>query len=131
MFTDCAVLEGGYINDKRNGQGKLTLINGDIYEGGWISGRKWLWKMYICADCTIYIGNWKDDSRHGQGDIDDEKNGKGKCLYANRTVYEGGYIDYKRNDQGKYIYASRTVYEGGWKDVFINGQGKYKYAVGG
>ena len=30
--------EGGWLNDKRHGQGKYTWADGDFYEGEWVAG---------------------------------------------------------------------------------------------
>jgi hypothetical protein len=44
------------------------------------------------------------------------KNGKGKMIYTNGDIYEGGFIDGMPNGKGKYTFSKDGVYEGEWKD---------------
>jgi hypothetical protein len=100
--------------------GKMTYVNGDVYEGKWsFIERQGKGKMtYI--DGNIYEGEWRDDNIEG----------KGKMTYASGDIYDGQWDSNKRKGKGKMTYASGDVYEGDWVNDERHGKGKMTYVNG-
>ncbi|OAE25740.1 hypothetical protein AXG93_4368s2000 [Marchantia polymorpha subsp. ruderalis] len=75
------VYYGEWANDKRNGVGTLTLVNGNVYQGHWIDDLKHgLGVFYYKDKESKYEGLWKDDvpvcgtySRNVRFDDDEDK----------------------------------------------------------
>lgn len=40
-YSDGRVYEGSWVNDERNGRGKMTYSDGSVYNGYWSDGQKW------------------------------------------------------------------------------------------
>ena len=56
------------MNNKPHGKGRYTWLNGEVYEGEWISGCKngfGIWKGIRSND--QYLGEWKDNKAWGYG----------------------------------------------------------------
>jgi hypothetical protein len=100
---------------------------------------------YTSDDNTLtYNGSWVNNDRDGKGKCEfadgsiyegewksDNKNGQGKMTYKDGSTYEGGWINDKREGKGKYIDKSEgATYEGDWKYDKKNGQGKMTYKDG-
>ena len=111
---------GGLKDDKREGQGVYTSVDGTSYVGGWKDNKREGQGTYTYADGTSYEGGWKGGNMSGQG----------KITYADGTSYEGEWKNGKKDGQGTYTYANRASYVGGWKDDKREGQGKITYADG-
>ena len=83
------------INDKqiRDGKGKMTYKNGDVYDG-----------------------EWKNNEKHGKGTMTYGKDGDVHKKYIN-GVYEGDWINDQKWGKGKMTYTKndrKSVYEGKW-----------------
>ena len=102
-----------YINNQKNGKGKL-----------------------IVPDQFIYEGNFKDDLFDGYGEYKSKqynyfgyyscgkKSGKGKEINLIKNIeYEGDFKDDKRNGFGKEKNPDGTIYIGEFKDNQKHGQG--------
>lgn len=62
-----------------------------------------------------YAGEWEGDKQHGRG----------KCIYADGSVYDGDWKEGVRCGQGKITHGAFS-YEGGWVDDRPDGQGMCK-----
>jgi len=89
---------GEYIIEKgkqiRNGKGKMTYKNGDVYDG-----------------------EWKNNEKHGKGKMTYGKDGDVHKKYKN-GVYEGHWINDQKWGEGKMTYTKNgreRVWEGPWK----------------
>ena len=52
----------------QNGKGKMLYANGDLYEGGWVNDKKEGYgKLKIIINGIEYVGNFKSDKFHGEG----------------------------------------------------------------
>ena len=104
---------GKYINNKRNGQGKL-----------------------IQSDPSFYEGNFKNDLYDGNGYFQNKnyiykgeflggkKNGKGKLEnLINKTIYEGEFKNDMKNGYGIETYNDGSIYKGNFKDEMKEGNG--------
>jgi hypothetical protein len=62
-----------------------------------------------------------------------QRDGRGKLIYSNGSIYEGYWKDGKKQGRGRMIYGDGTVYEGEWADdkcegyaqIFHQGNSKY------
>ena len=64
---------------KANGQGTMTYVNGDKYEGQFTDDKANGHGTYLYANGDTYEGEFKDDEKHGQGTM----------MYANGNKYTG------------------------------------------
>lgn len=103
--------EGGFINDKYHGEGILTNENGYVYKGefsdGMMNGKGTLYMGYN----NYYEGMWKNNSKCGVG----------KEVYPDGTVYEGCFEDNKKHNKGRLIKPNSDVYEGEFNNDVMHG----------
>lgn len=59
-----------------------------------------------------------------------ERNGRGKHITANGTVYEGNWVGDKMNGFGKLEHPSGATYEGDFVNNQFHGEGKYTWPNG-
>ena len=151
---------GGYKDDKRNGQGTYTYVDGTIEEGIWKDGdlqytqapackgsysTKWTGCIgtYTSENGAEYVGEFINGDFNGHGTMtwldgenyigewrDDKRNGQGTYSYANGNKYVGEFKDNKRNGQGTYTWANGDKYVVEYKDSKRNGQGTLTFADG-
>ena len=100
-------------NGLRNGKGKYTYANGDVYVGEYRNGRKNGKGIYEWVNGNVYDGDWLANKRHG----------KGKVTWANGNVYVGEYRNCLRNGKGKFTWTNGAVYVGEFLDGLRNGLG--------
>jgi hypothetical protein len=107
-----------------------------------------------------YIGQWKFQTRNGNGllkSFDQEqdgiwidgsfvgvtrgvqqegcvfgncKNGEGKIIYSNKTVYDGHFVNGLADGFGVCYYADGDIYSGQWKKHKSHGEGIMYYSNG-
>lgn len=122
----------GEIKDgKLNGIGKLTLANGDYFEGFFINNEIIKGKSFIKDKDQLYEGEFKDYLKNGEGKLkywtrifvgtwkDDKKNGNFKIFYL--KIFNNGttpiesdivFLDDKLNGDIVHIYGNGTKYTG-------------------
>ena len=111
FLFDC-FFEGEFSNDKKNGNGKLTILDVDLSN---------------VEDLIFYICNWENDIMIGKGKFIDElgekyygeldnylKHGIGQCNYPNGYIYIGEWKNNLKHGKGKLTYKSEVVEEGEW-----------------
>ena len=62
---------------------KISIGNGDTYEGEMINGKMNGMGKYIYNNGVIYEGNYNNGT----------KNGKGKLIYPDGRIFEGEFVD--------------------------------------
>ena len=94
--------------------GKLTLLNGDVFEGQVDDNNVGTGKM-ICGKKNIYDGMWRDNFRCGTG----------KIIYTNGDIFEGEWKN-KCRIEGKLTCQNDDYFEGKWNsgEAFIEGKCK-------
>lgn len=124
---------------KKNGQGKLTLSNGDSYEGEFKQDLFHGYGVYIDnASGSKYEGNWEEGSRTGKGKeyfndgsvyegnyLKNKRNGKGKLKLSNGSEYLGDFIDDKIEGKGIFKWNENKIYFGEWENNSLNGIGSF------
>lgn len=126
----------------REGYDKLTLSNGDMYEGQFKSGKYHGQGTYTSKGGTVYVGEFAhgDFSGHGkktgpdgvvyEGQFkNDQFHGHG-TYKASGNVYVGEFRNGNFNGQGKMTHHNGYVYEGQFKDDNFHGHGSYTKADG-
>jgi hypothetical protein len=59
---------GEWSMGRKNGQGKMTYTNGDVYNGSWVNDFREGKGQFTSLDKSIkYDGDWKDDVMEGTG----------------------------------------------------------------
>ena len=138
---------GEWENNKIQGQGTMTRLDGTVEEGIWKdnefqyanivsvdsestsnlpkcpSDTGTLWNncfgTFTYDDGNKYVGEWKDNNRGGQGTYTYADDGR---------VKEGTWKDNKLNGQGTLTHTNGHKYVGGWLDGRYFGQGTLTYA---
>ena len=126
------VYEGGVLNKKPHGVGKVTYKDGSVCEGIWKDGN------------IVYEGQLNEQGKpHGRGKEyyssatyegemrNGQKHGKGIWKRADGSMsYNGEYKHGKRHGKGVMTYANGDIYDGQWKNDQKDGKGKLKYHNG-
>ena len=102
-----------------SGKGTITYENGDAYEGAVRNNEPHgVGKMTYKDDGRVCEGIWKERKIKYEGELDGngKPHGRGKWMYLNGHVYEGGWKNGARHGQGTYKWPDGDVYEGEWKD---------------
>jgi hypothetical protein len=100
-----SVYIGDFVDGKRHGQGKLTLLNGTYYEGGWVNDGLEGKAKYVSATQS-YEGDYVNGMEHGIG----------KSTASDGEVYIGEFYNGKATGKERLITANGDIYEGEWKD---------------
>ena len=116
---DGDLFEGYFLNGKKNGRGKYIWANGNVYDGNWVDGKCTGKGRISWSSGASFDGEWKDNQMS-----------EGKYIYADGSVYEGSFKNGKRDGYGKRIYTSGDKYEGRWQSGSRNGKGVYTWADG-
>jgi len=70
IYSTGSKYTGYFIKGVPHGEGKMTYINGDIYQGNWDNGKKDKYGVYTYKESgDIYNGYWKDDEKNGKFEI--------------------------------------------------------------
>src|SRR5262249_48394232 len=93
-FSD-SQFQGQYINNVRNGSGKLVMANGESFDGTFVNG-------------TYSYGTYTFSNRDKcQGPFANGKmNGNGTCTFSNGDKYQGPLMNGKMNGNGTYICSN-------------------------
>ncbi|HND88992.1 MAG TPA: caspase family protein, partial [Saprospiraceae bacterium] len=111
---------GRFVDGQRQGKGKITMQNGDVYEGMFLRNRMAGEGTMTYANGDRYAGQWSNDQRHG----------KGKYYFKSRERYEGDFVFGEFEGQGTMYYPDGSYYTGSWKQSRKNGAGRF-YATNG
>lgn len=102
------------------GRTRVTLPNGDRYEGETVGALRTGTGVYIFVNGDRYEGDFADDHFHG----------KGTHRFASGDVYRGDYQRSVRVGQGVYEFANGDRYEGPFADNAFHGKGKKTFKSG-
>ncbi|MGN1162027.1 MAG: hypothetical protein ACI4SX_07280, partial [Candidatus Fimenecus sp.] len=116
---DGDLFEGYFLNGKKNGRGKYIWANGNVYDGNWVDGKCTGKGRISWSSGASFDGEWKDNQMS-----------EGKYSFADGSVYEGSFKNGKYDGYGKRIYKDGDKYEGQWQSGSRNGKGVYTWADG-
>ncbi|MBZ9677362.1 MORN repeat-containing protein [Mesorhizobium sp. ES1-1] len=95
----------GEIRDGRaDGQGRLEMRSGEIWEGHWRAGVLDGAGIHVDADGNRYEGQFAAGLANGQG----------RLTMATGEIFVGPFVDGQRNGKGRTRLAGGTVYESQW-----------------
>lgn len=125
---DGDLFEGYFINGKKNGRGKYTWANGDVYDGMWKDGKRCGRGTFTWADGDTYEGDWRDGKRCGRGKLIQYGKSPSGETYM-KYSYDGEWLDSKDHGHGICVEGDfgmekmDKVLEGEW----VNGkrQGRF------
>ena len=122
---------------------KVTLPNGDRYEGEVIGIMRTGTGIYTFANGDRYEGEFADNFFHGKGtqtyvsgDVytgdfrRSVKTGQGSYRYANGDRFEGGFLDNAFHGKGRHTFKSGDSFEGEFNRGVKQGPGTYRFANG-
>ncbi len=104
----------------RPGTTRVTLSNGDRYEGDVLGVTRTGRGTYVFANGDTYAGDFLNNEFHG----------KGKQSYASGDVYEGDYDHSAKTGQGEYRFANGDRYQGGYANNQYHGKGTHTFKSG-
>lgn len=102
----------------RNGQGKNTFPNGDVYSGSYVNGKRCGKGKYTFKSGGVYNGEYNSSG---------ERTGKGTFTYSDKSKYTGDWVLGKKEGRGIYTYPNGDQYEGEWKNDQRDGSGVYRF----
>ena len=113
------IYEGEYVNEIKDGYGKILYNNGGFYIGNWVNYEK-VGKgiLYYKKDNPRYEGEFSADLFNGQG----------KLIEENGEYYIGNFIEGLKFGNGIEYYKNNSIkYEGEFDLGKYNGFGKYNF----
>ncbi len=126
-----------------SGTGKITWVNGDVYDGTLIQGQRQGKGLFIWANGQRYEGDWVQDTPSGKGKLQFANGnrfdgdvvagipqGKGRMQYASGDDYNGQFNVGVPDGRGTYTWKNGQTFDGEWKAERPNGQGILKFANG-
>lgn len=116
---DGDLFEGYFINGKKNGRGKYTWANGDVYDGNWVDGKRTGKGKVTWSNGASFDGEWKDNQMS-----------EGKYTFPDGEIYDGSFQNGKKEGYGKQVFPNGEKYEGQWHDGKKHGRGTYTWADG-
>lgn len=142
VAKDGAKYIGGFINNMRDGLGRLITAEGSSYEGEFCKGA-FHGNGKFCYDKFTYEGRFADNFQHGRGkEIWNDgsyfegmyekglKNGIGKFVWNDGSWYEGEFVNNRLEGRGVYSWVNGKKYEGLWADNKMNGFGIFTWKDG-
>mmetsp|Transcript_18393 Transcript_18393/g.45946 ORF Transcript_18393/g.45946 Transcript_18393/m.45946 type:complete len:239 (-) Transcript_18393:429-1145(-) len=134
------VKEDGDIRDTSkhfDGAAVATYLNGDVYDGTFLAGRRDGTGSYTFANNgDKYVGGYLENKRSGMGKFCySEKPAEEPEDPENAPVrggeYHGEWAENKREGGGTFKYVNGDTYSGAWKHGKKHGKGVYRYSSDG
>lgn len=119
-YPDQSVYTGEWLENRRDGRGKLIHMNGDVYEGEWVADKKEGMGKQYWADGSVYIGGFKANM----------KDGLGEYVWSDQSHYIGEWKNNQIHGQGRYLWTDGRVYVGEWGAGVMAGYGELVYKDG-
>ncbi|KAL4467009.1 hypothetical protein ABPG74_010606 [Tetrahymena malaccensis] len=89
---------GQWKNDKKDGEGRYTYANGDVYSGQWQNGKKHGEGTYVFAKTQMRL----------KGEFHENKLLNGQWIYPNGTIYRGKFENNKPVGEGLWTFANHN-----------------------
>ena len=121
LVSTAGFLFDGYWKDNlAHGRGRLININGDMYEGDWLNGKYHGKGTFIGLNGYQYTGDWSHDMQHGFGSE----------YWPDGSSYEGEYKWSKKHGKGTFKWANGEKYIGEFCLNNMHGNGIYEWPNG-
>lgn len=116
---------GRFRNDKMNGLGTLTFMDGSTYKGDFVDGiMNGYGTLTDLVNDSVYLGDFVDGLKHGQGEE----------RFVNGCVFSGEYREGRRCGAGQLFQRRATerelLYRGEWKNDVMEGEGETRQRFG-
>lgn len=102
--TIFSVYEGTLLDGRPEGEGRLEIRSGEVFEGHWVAGRLHGAGTHIDAAGNRYEGAFADGL----------PNGPGRLLERTGRIYVGSFANGLRHGRGRTTLAGGTSYESDW-----------------
>lgn len=118
---DGDLFEGYFINGKKNGRGKYTWANGDVYDGMWKDDKRTGRGRITWSNGDTYEGEWKDGKLCGRGKLIQYGKSPSGETYM-KYSYDGEWLDNREHGHGICVEGDfgwekmDKVFEGEWVD---------------
>lgn len=118
---DGDLFEGYFINGKKNGRGKYIWANGDIFDGNWVDGKRTGKGRITWSNGDTYEGEWKDGKLCGRGKLIQYGKSPSGETYM-KYSYDGEWLDNREHGHGICVEGDfgwekmDKVFEGEWVD---------------
>jgi hypothetical protein len=119
-FDDGEFYDGEWVDDKMEGMGTLTYVNGNCFTGMYKAGKRadgpgtMVYKEDGKAG-DVYTGQWVSEMEQGDGVME----------YNNGNMYKGEWKVGMREGQGSQLYKTTDRYTGQWAHDVRQGFGIY------
>ncbi|GET90458.1 hypothetical protein, conserved [Leishmania tarentolae] len=149
---------GGFQSGMRSGpQGRCTYVNGDVYIGSWVAGKRQgfgEWQLHRPASGAVtaahpvrYRGSFDGDTPQASSSGETEleyadgslytggtdgqmrRHGKGVHRLSNGDVFEGSFVEDRREGRGVLQGGDGAVCEGRWHNDQLNGEVRVTFAA--
>ncbi|KAF4320406.1 hypothetical protein BBO99_00005768 [Phytophthora kernoviae] len=97
-----STFEGTYVNGSKNGLGKMTFANEDVYHGEWKADKMTGEGSYMYANGDIFSGKFESGIRSGKGTYE---------FAADKSLFVGEWADNTITD-GKWVFKDGGSYVG-------------------
>ncbi|QPC90837.1 hypothetical protein GA829_09735 [Mesorhizobium sp. INR15] len=105
---DPKTVYSSYFGDVRNGrpdgQGRLELRSGEVFEGQWLAGELNGGGVHVDAEGNRYEGQF----------VAGVPNGKGRLLSRTGEIFAGSFVNGLKDGKGSRRLAGGTIYESQW-----------------
>ena len=93
-----------YVGGKGRGRGKMTYLDGSVYDGEFVDDACDGQGTAVYPDGNVFEGAWKQNTKHGHGLL----------KFANGDVFEGEFRHGKRHGWGRHVDGD-GIYERTWR----------------
>ncbi|KAJ9529797.1 hypothetical protein QJQ45_022202 [Haematococcus lacustris] len=100
-----AVYEGQYLDNKKQGKGRMTYPDKSVYEGDWVADLHEGTGRYVYGNGDLYHGSFKAGKRHGTGTYHYQHEG---CQIVGEWE-EGGVT------RGHWVHRDGSMFQGSFK----------------
>jgi radial spoke head protein 1 len=121
--------EGEYLENKKEGHGRMTYQDGGIFEGGWKDNERHGMGTYFYPNGDSYSGEWKNGKKNGIGKYVFADNGStmsgtwvaNRCVsgvwgMSDRSRYVGRFANNVPSGGGMFIFANKNKQAGVFRD---------------
>ncbi|KAJ9529621.1 hypothetical protein QJQ45_014395 [Haematococcus lacustris] len=114
-----AVYEGQYLDNKKQGKGRMTYPDKSVYEGDWVADLHEGTGRYVYGNGDLYHGSFKAGKRHGTGTYHYQHEG---CQIVGEWE-EGGVTS------GHWVHRDGSMFQGSFKAGLQPHEGVYFFST--
>ncbi|EDO06835.1 MORN repeat protein [Babesia bovis T2Bo] len=113
----------------RNGKGTYITVDGTVYEGDWVRGKRHGKGTLLSSKYGYkYVGSWCEDKRDGHGELttphfvyvgsfkNNNFHGNGRLSNTGKDSYEGDFVNGKYHGRGRLTQKDGTIMIGSFEN---------------